>query len=367
MAQPFSIVIVTSASGWRGSGVSFVKIARGLAARGHRTLVVATYSQVAAGFVAEGVPVAKLELRKTRLRDVASLSNVLAQQHADIIMADTPRDLRLSVLAGLWRRCPVVYRYNLNHRRPRKNLGERLFAQGVTGTVFLSKFIEHAARTESVRYSGKSYLIPNGFDTDVFVPHQAEGAAFRAAVGVEPDDALIVTAGSLVAGKRVERGIMAVSRVRLDRRRLTYVLCGDGPERTRLGEMANSLGLRAVFAGTVDQKALRAAYNAADIVLHTGKETFGNVVGEAMSCGRVVVCVREGAAPEVVGEAEQAGVLVPPDDTDALESAITRLLNDPERCTAIGAAARRRIEQVFPVHRMISGYEDMVTDILAGR
>jgi glycosyltransferase involved in cell wall biosynthesis len=367
MAQPFSIVILTSASGWRGSGVSFAKIARGLAARGHRMLVVATYPQVAAGFVAEGVTVTELELRKTRFREVASLSHVLAQQHARVIMADTPRDLRLSVLAGLWRRCPVVYRYNLNHRRPRTDLAERLFAQGVTGTVFLSKFIEHAARTESVRYRGKSYLIPNGFDTEVFAPHQQDGAAFRARFAVDSEDALILTAGSLVAGKRVERGIAALSRVRLDHRRLTYVLCGDGPEQTRLGEMANRLGVRLVVTGMVDQKTLRAAYNAADIVLHTGKETFGNVVGEAMSCGRAVVCVREGAAPEVVGEGEEAGVLVPPDDAEALAYAVTGLLNDPERCRAIGVAARRRVEQVFPLQRMISGYEAMFADILARR
>ena len=364
MARPFSLVILTSASGWRGSGISFSKIARGLAQRGHRTRVVATYSKVAAAFVAQDVPVTELELRKTGFREVARLSSLLAAQDADIIMADTPRDLRLSVLAGLLSRCLVVYRYNLNYRRPRTHLGDRLYGKGVSGTVYQSEFIERDARAESVRYSGRSYQIPNGFDTRVFAPDEAEGAAFRARLSISPDDALVVSAGKLVAGKRLDRGIEALARVRLEHRRLTYLLCGDGPEELHLHDMASRLGVRLVITGMIDQKGVRGAYNAADAVLHTGRETFGNVVGEAMSCGRPLVCVHEGACPEVVGA---AGILVPPDDADALASAVAGLLNDAERRRIIGSAARHRIEQVFSIDQMVSGYENMFSDLLTGR
>jgi glycosyltransferase involved in cell wall biosynthesis len=305
----------------------------------------------------------EIELRKTRFREVARLRDVLARQNADVIMADTPRDLRLSVLAGLWSRCPVVYRYNLNYRRPRTHLGDRLYAQGVAGTVFLSEFIEQDATAEGVRYRGRSYRIPNGFDTEVFAPDPVEGRVFRARNGLS-EDAVVLSAGKLVAGKRLDRGIEALARVRLEHPRLTYVLCGDGPEELHLRDMARRLELPILITGMLDQKTLRAAYNAADAVLHTGRETFGNVVGEAMSCGRAVVCVREGASPEVVGD---AGALVPPDDIDALASALTGLLSHPQRRHVMGSAARHRIEQVFSIDQMVSGYERMFTDLLSGR
>lgn len=367
MAKPFSLVILTSASGWRGSGISFAKIARGLTERGHRTLIVATYAKVAAGFAAEEVAVTQLELRKTGFREVARLSRVLAARGADVIMADTPRDLRLSVLAGLLRRCPVVYRYNLTYRKPRTHLGDRLYGKGVAGTAYLSEFIEGDARAEGVRYSGRSYRIPNGFDTEVFAPDERAAAAFRARFGFGADDAIVMSAGKLVAGKRFDRGIDALARVRLQGRRLAYVLCGDGPEEVTLKEMGDRAGVRVLVTGMIDQKALRGAYNAADLFLHTGRETFGNVVGEAMACGRAVVCVREGAAPEVVGEDGKTGVLVSLGNSDALASAITTLLNDSELCRTIGSEARRRIQQVFPVERMVSGYEDMFAALVAGR
>jgi glycosyltransferase involved in cell wall biosynthesis len=261
-----------------------------------------------------------------------------------------------------------VYRYNLTYRKPRTDLGDRLYGKGVTGTVYLSEFIEGDARAESVRYSGRSYRIPNGFDTEVFAPDEGAAAAFRARFGFGADEAIVMSAGKLVAGKRFDRGIDALARVRLQGgRRLTYVLCGDGPEEVTLREMGDRAGVRVLVTGMIDQNALRGAYNAADLFLHTGRETFGNVVGEAMACGRAVVCVREGAAPEVVGEGGKTGVLVSLVNSDALASAITTLLNDSELCRTIGSEARRRIQQVFPVERMVSGYEDMFTALVAGR
>jgi glycosyltransferase involved in cell wall biosynthesis len=130
---------------------------------------------------------------------------------------------------------------------------------------------------------------------------------------------------------------------------------------------ADRRGIRVIVTGTVDQKTLRGAYNAAEVVLHTGRETFGNVVGEAMSCGRAVASVHEGAAPEVIGTSGEAGVLVSPDDPGALALVLSRLLSDPVQRRTMGAVARRRVQQLFPLSRMISGYENMFAAILEHR
>ena len=366
-ARTFNLVFLTSAPGWRGSGVSFAKIAHGLADRGHRILVVTRAPPVTETFVAAGLAVTQLQLRNTGIHEVSGLRRVLAQHGAQAIMADMPRDLRLSVLAGLLTHRRVVYRYNMTYRKPRTDLGDRLYATQVAATVYLSEFIERDARAAGARFGGAAYRIPNGFDTEAFAPDEDLAAAFRVRFGLESSDPVVMTAGKLVRGKRLDRGIDALARVRLNGRPLTYILCGDGPEEQELRSRAGRLGLRLLITGMIDQTALRGAYNAADVVLHTGRETFGNVVGEAMACGRTVACVREGAAPEVVGRDGEAGVLVPPDDMAEMAARLSGLLNDPGRRSMLGAAARRRIEQVFPLQRMISGYEDMFAAIIAGR
>jgi glycosyltransferase involved in cell wall biosynthesis len=243
-------------------------------------------------------------------------------------------------------------------------VGYRLLARRVAATIYQSDFIERESKAEGVRYGGRSFRIPNGFDTGLFVQNETDAAAFRNRFGLDGNAMVVLTAGKLVPEKRVDRGVQALARVRLGSRGLIYVLCGDGPDEPRLRELADREGLRLLITGMIDQKSLRGAYSAADLVLHTGKEIFGNVVGEAMSCGRTVICTQEGAAPEVVGE---AGILIRPNDNEALTSSVTSLLEDPARRALIGAAARRRIEEVFPLQRMISGYEDMLATVLAAR
>lgn len=70
-------------------------------------------------------------------------------------------------------------------------------------------------------------------------------------------------------------------------------------------------------------------------------EGFGLAAAEAMAAGVPLVASNAGALPEVVGE---GGVLVPPDDPDALAAATVGLLDDPGRRQALSLAARRRAD-----------------------
>jgi glycosyltransferase involved in cell wall biosynthesis len=73
-------------------------------------------------------------------------------------------------------------------------------------------------------------------------------------------------------------------------------------------------------------------------------EGFGFPVGEAMASGIAVVSTTGGSLPEVVGD---AGLLVPPQDPEALAEAINSLLNDPEERARLGVAASHRIVSQF--------------------
>jgi MMP alpha-(1->4)-mannosyltransferase len=73
-------------------------------------------------------------------------------------------------------------------------------------------------------------------------------------------------------------------------------------------------------------------------------EGFGLPAGEAMACGVAVVSTDGGALPEVVGD---AGVIVPAKNVEAMAKAIDKLLRDPARREALGAAGRERILEKF--------------------
>ncbi|HEY2542330.1 MAG TPA: glycosyltransferase, partial [Gaiellaceae bacterium] len=73
----------------------------------------------------------------------------------------------------------------------------------------------------------------------------------------------------------------------------------------------------------------------------------GRVVIEAMCRGRTVVGGDAGGIPDVV-EDGVTGLLVPPGDADALAAALVSVLGDRETAVRLGAAARRRGEELMP-------------------
>src|SRR3546814_745505 len=76
-------------------------------------------------------------------------------------------------------------------------------------------------------------------------------------------------------------------------------------------------------------------------------EGFSLPAVEAMSCGTPLVATRAGAIPEVVGEQEEAALLVPPMDSGALAEALGRLLDDSELRTRLGEGGRARVEERY--------------------
>ncbi len=96
------------------------------------------------------------------------------------------------------------------------------------------------------------------------------------------------------------------------------------------------------IVGAVAKSAVPAWLDRGDIFLNT---TFVDntpvSVLEAMACGLCVVSTDVGGVPYIVRD-EVDGLLVPPDDVEAMTRAVTRLLNEPELATVVSRSARAR-------------------------
>ncbi len=101
-----------------------------------------------------------------------------------------------------------------------------------------------------------------------------------------------------------------------------------------------NIAQRVAFAGEISQAALTAQFNAASIfALATRYEGYGLVLSEAMMFGLPVVSCNVGAVPQTVGD---AGLLVPPDDPEALAMALRRLLCDPAEAHRLSRLSAER-------------------------
>jgi glycosyltransferase involved in cell wall biosynthesis len=176
-------------------------------------------------------------------------------------------------------------------------------------------------------------LIPNGVDRDHFSP---DGVSADRAPGAP----LLVCVGRLSHQKGQDVAIRALALLgdRVARLRLVGAESGGG-ERVELEALAESLGVsdRIEWRGGIDDTAPE--YRAADVVVTPSRwDGLSLALLEAMASGAPIVASDVNGS-ESLGD---AGVIVPPDDPQALADAIDDLLHDAPARLRLGAAARAR-------------------------
>lgn len=148
--------------------------------------------------------------------------------------------------------------------------------------------------------------------------------------GTESEPPTILFAGRLSK----EKGVLELSAAAHG---LPLVIVGDGPLRSRVP----------AARGFVPREELDGLFRSAAVVAcPSRREGFGMACLEAMAFGKPVVASAVGGLLDLVVDGE-TGVLVPPNDVDALRGALTSLLADAEHRRRLGGAARERARTRF--------------------
>jgi glycosyltransferase involved in cell wall biosynthesis len=178
----------------------------------------------------------------------------------------------------------------------------------------------------------------------VSAPPLAARAELRARYGF--DGPTLVLAGRLVPQKALDVAVRAVGLAE----GVALVVAGDGPERARAEALAGRLGLgsRVRFLGSQPREAVFELFGAADAcLLASSWESFGLVVAEALAVGTPVLATRVGGVAEVVRDGVN-GLLVPPEDPEALAGAIRRFVSDGELQARLREAAPASVRDRAP-------------------
>ncbi len=206
---------------------------------------------------------------------------------------------------------------------------------------------------------GRVELVYHGLDLDRFA---ADTRPPSSRDGCSADDPVVLlSVGRLVEKKGTDVLLEALSLLPAGLHwRLVHV--GGGPLRKDLEHKAAMLGLaeRIRWCGAMAQAQVLALYRSADLfalasrIAEDGdRDGLPNVLMEAQSQGLACVASDVSAIHELIIDG-QTGMLVPPQQPQALAQALRQLIQDPERRSQLGQAGRIRVAARFGMQSNIA-------------
>lgn len=178
----------------------------------------------------------------------------------------------------------------------------------------------------------------------------------------------ILTVAKLYERKGIDVLLQAIKQVKDSLEGHSFLIVGDGPEETRLKQMAGDLGVanHVVFAGDIPNTVIPFLFkDCRFFVLPSRSEPFGIVLLEAMTFGKAILATRVGGIPEFVTDGMN-GVLVPSEDPEALAQQIRIFIQRKDQTERIGKNGLAVVEEAYDYRSIIKKYEDLFDYIIAG-
>jgi len=198
------------------------------------------------------------------------------------------------------------------------------------------------------KHDKKVRIVPNGVDCEKFRPDLTPNP-IRERLG---DTKIILFVGALSrwhSYKGLDVLINAFSSASTLRQDMILLVVGDGTLKPAYQKLASKLRLAdsALFAGNVSDENLPSYYAASDMLILPSKdrsEGFGLTILEANACGKPAIGSNVGGIPDVIHHGHN-GLLVPPNNPEALSAAIIRLVENDSLRNGMGRNGRRLAEE----------------------
>jgi glycosyltransferase involved in cell wall biosynthesis len=194
----------------------------------------------------------------------------------------------------------------------------------------------------------------------------ATGDEVRRRHGIASNERVVGVLGRLNPEKGQQVFLKAMETTLRSVHGVKALIVGDGQDRNMLEELcrARGLGDHVLFLGY--RTNIADYYQAIDLLVQPSfSEGSPNTVLEAMSFGVPVLATAVGGVPEIIQGGN--GMMVPPNDADALAKKMIELLSDAALRRAIGAKGRSGLYPRFSADTRVREIVGLYNELLSGR
>ncbi len=296
----------------------------------------------------------KIETLLGLLRMKSALKKILSREKFDVAYFTSiwPVGL-LSPLAQRHGCATIIHVHGQEIVRPMAGFLGRKRAESLQGAdriVANSRWTKGQVLAHGVRQDNVTVIHPN-IELEKF-EKPVDVRAFKNREGLAGKRILLIVA-HLLPNKGFDRIIRLLPGVLAEFPETVYVIVGEGPYREPLERLAADVGV-ADSVQFVGNRNVLEFFHACEVYVMTtlydlGKlhlESFGITFLEANACKKPVIGSNIGGIPESV-EDGVSGLLVDPEDSDAIAGVIERLLGDPKLCKQLGEQGFERVKEEF--------------------
>jgi glycosyltransferase involved in cell wall biosynthesis len=240
----------------------------------------------------------------------------------------------------------------------------------------LGELIEHADFMVTVTEYNRRYLcriLPGVDPAKIEVVHNGiDLTDFEAAPAMDREEDLVLGVGRLVPKKGFDDLLRACAVLKEAGRSFRCVIAGGGVAEDDIRGLARELDLEDVvtFTGPVKVDHVRDLMRRATVfalpcrVAPDGNvDALPTVLLEALASGLPGISTSLSGVPEIISDGRE-GLLIPPDDPEALARAVARLLDSPDERRDMAREGRRKAEEAFDIrlnvermHRLFKGLD----------
>lgn len=359
-----SIAHSESSLGWGGQEIRILTEAAGMLRRGHRlTLLCPPQSAIYQEALRRGLPVEALSIARKNLVGLLAMRTWLANNKPDIINTHSSTDTWLAALGSVGLRAkPVLVRTRHISAALSNNASTRWLYQKATRKIVTTG---EALRLQLIEKNGlheeNVVSVPTGIDLEHFMP--GDRARAKNILGIDENNFVIGIVATLRSWKGHRYLLQAFANLSCPCCKLLIV--GDGPQRTAIEEQIQSLKIEAAVQHPGNQEDVLPWLHAMDVFVlpSYANEGVPQALMQAMACGLPCVTTPVGSILEIAKH-EQTALIIPPENTHALQLALQRLIKDEALRMCIGAAARDFARQRFGVEKMLDQMEKVFENVL---
>ena len=208
----------------------------------------------------------------------------------------------------------------------------------------------------------KSYTIPNGVDLSCYGKKVKDSVQVKKRLGLPLNKTLMISVGWLREGKGHEYVIRALSA--LDKKDgYAFVVLGEGPDRERLSQLAEELGVKDCVYLMGMQNNVSDWLSVSDVAISASfSEGLSNALVEAAASQLPIIATNVGGNPEVVEDGYN-GILVDPRSHTSLKQAIESICSEDETILRMGKNSRLKAEKEFSISSMVDSLESLYKNL----